>query len=366
MSGHQAGFIVRGAALAGLVCATSLASSTALAQSCDRNCLSGLMTQYIDALVAHDSSRLTLADEVKYTEDSRPAQLGEGIWQSVTANGGFRQDYIDTRKQVVAAHVLLREGDTQALYSVLLHVTDRKIAGIETLVQRVVPGGRFQPTELGAPIRGMNDPVPALMKNTREEMIRIALTYPEGLRVGNFTDGGTPFAAEAYRVENGVITADQTDPRRRMYEQNIIVHPGIIPSVAAVDEEKLRAHRGFLWCRQCARNVRGLQGLGRRDPLGQRVLQGPADIDGAVLAERRSRAAVTRTERSHQSLSASSKTMREVTPGTSTALPSTMRGRYLYFRAASIAALSNSGALDSTTCTSLVLPVSVTVNETTT
>ena len=31
----------------------------------------------------------------------------------------------------------------------------------------------------------------------------IALTYPEGLRIGNFTDGGTPFADEAYRVENG-------------------------------------------------------------------------------------------------------------------------------------------------------------------
>ena len=104
-------------------------------------------------------------------------------------------------------------------------------------VQRVGAGGRFQPTELGKPVRGMNDPVPAGMRNSREEMIRIALTYPEGLRVGNFTDGGTPFAEGAYRVENGVITADQTDPRRRMYEQNIIVHPGIISSVAAVDEE---------------------------------------------------------------------------------------------------------------------------------
>jgi hypothetical protein len=83
----------------------------------------------------------------------------------------------------------------------------------------------------------MNDPVPHDARNTREELISIALTYPEGLRVGNFTDGGTPFAAEAYRVENGVVTADQRDPRRRMYEQNIIVHPGIIPSVAAVDEE---------------------------------------------------------------------------------------------------------------------------------
>ena len=224
-------------ALSGIVSVLSLSPATVLAQQCDRACLTGMMTQFINALVAHDSSKLPLAANVRYTEDSRNAQLGQGLWQSVTAAGGFRQDYIDTRKQVAAAHVHLREGETQVLYSVLLHVAGMKIAGIETLVQRVGAGGKFQPTELGKPIRGMNTPVPAGQKNSREEMIRIALTYPEGLRVGNFTDGGTPFADEAYRVENGVITADQTDPRRRMYEQNIIVHPCIIPSVAAVDEE---------------------------------------------------------------------------------------------------------------------------------
>jgi len=123
------------------------------------------------------------------------------------------------------------------LYSVLLHVAGRQIAGIETLVQRVGPDSRFQPTELDKPLRGMNDPIPAGMRNSREEMVRIALSYTEGLRVGNFTDAGTPFSDDCYRVENGVITADQLDPRRRMYEQNVIVHPGIIASVAAVDEE---------------------------------------------------------------------------------------------------------------------------------
>src|SRR5690606_23333158 len=210
---------------------------SAAAQECDRECLAGLMTQFIDALVAHDHSRLPLAENVRYTEDSRRAELGQGVWQSVTANGGFRQDYVDTRKQVIGSHVLLHEDAVQWLYSALLHVEGTEIAGIETLVQRVGPEGRFQPTELGAPIRGMNAPLPAGMRNSREEMVRIALTYPEGLRVGNFTDAGTPFSDDAYRVENGVITADQTDPRRRMYEQNIIVHPGIIPSVAVVDEE---------------------------------------------------------------------------------------------------------------------------------
>ena len=221
----------------GTLLVLSLLPPAVYAQQCDRACLTGMLTQFVNALVAHDSSKLPLADNVRYTEDSRNARLGEGIWKSVTAAGGFRQDYIDTRKQVAASHVLLREGETQVLYSVLLHVSGMKIAGIETLVQRVSATGKFQPTELGKPIRGMNTPVPAGQRNSREEMIRIALTYPEGLRIGNFTDGGTPFAVDAYRVENGVITADQTDPRRRMYEQNIIVHPGIIPSVAAVDEE---------------------------------------------------------------------------------------------------------------------------------
>jgi hypothetical protein len=237
MAKHRCGFAATLVALAGILGGLSLSPPLVRAQTCDRACLTGMMTQFIDALVAHDPSKLPLADGARYTEDSRNARLGEGIWKSVTANGGFRQDYIDTRKQVAAAHVLLRENDAQVLYSVLLHVANMKIAGIETLVQRISPGGKFQPTELGKPIRAMNDKVPAGQRNSRDEMIRIALTYPEGLRVGNFTDGGTPFADDAYRVENGVITADQKDPRRRMYEQNIIVHPGIIASVAAVDEE---------------------------------------------------------------------------------------------------------------------------------
>ncbi len=237
MFGHRYELGAPSIALSGLVFVLSASSSPVLAQECGRACLTGMMTQFIDALVAHDPSTLPLADNVRYTEDSRYAKIGEGIWQTVTASGGFRQDYIDTRKHVAASHVLLKESETQTLYSVLLYIADMKITGVETLVQRVGPNGRFQPTELGAPIRGMNDPVPAGKKNSREQMIGIALAYPEGLRVGNFTDGGTRFADEAYRVENGVITADQTDARRRMYEQNIIVHPGIIPSVAAVDEE---------------------------------------------------------------------------------------------------------------------------------
>lgn len=225
--------------LSGVLALFGLAAMPAWAQDCDRACMSGLITQYVDALVAHDPSRLPLADKVKFTEDSQALMLGEGLWQTVTGKQDFRQDYLDLEKQVAASHVALWEGENQILLSVLLHLQDSEIAGIETLVQRVTPESRFQPRELGAPIRGMNDAIAAGQKMSREAMVATALTYTEGLRIGSFIDGGTPFADEAYRVENGVILGGEGCGRDDcgLYAQNIIVHPGIIASVAAVDEE---------------------------------------------------------------------------------------------------------------------------------
>jgi hypothetical protein len=224
----------RAGLLAALLSLAFGTSSTAVAaENCDRTCLAGLITTYVDAMIAHDTSKLPLAENPKVTENSKAIKLGEGLWKTATANGGFRQDYLDLKKQVAASHLVILEGQNQALYTVLLHVKDRKIAGIEALVQRITAESRFKPTELGKPIKGMNDPVPAGKRQSREAMIKIALTYTEGLRVGSFTDGGTPFAPDTYRVENGVITASGNG----MYAQNIIVHPGIIASVAAVDEE---------------------------------------------------------------------------------------------------------------------------------
>jgi hypothetical protein len=215
------------------------ATSSAAQAQCDRACLGNMITQYVDALVAHDPSKLPLAADVRFTEDSKVMQLGEGLWKETLTPGTFRQDYLDTERRVAASHVQLLAGKDQILLSVLLHVQDEKIAGIETLIQRITPDSRFQPTELGAPIRGMNDPVPAGKKQSRASMIETALTYTEGLRIGNFTDAGTPFAAEAYRVENGVITAGKgcKRPGCGMYEQTIMLHPTVTASVAAVDEE---------------------------------------------------------------------------------------------------------------------------------
>ncbi len=97
---------------------------TVQAQECDRECLKGMITQYIDALVGHDPSRLPLADNVRFTENSKVMKPGEGLWQTVTSKDSFRHDYLDTKKQVAATHIVVREGKNQALCSVLLYVKE--------------------------------------------------------------------------------------------------------------------------------------------------------------------------------------------------------------------------------------------------
>jgi hypothetical protein len=230
--------LVRFAAAIALA-ASALAGTQAQAAECDRACLSGLLTRYLDALVRHDPSSLPTTGTVRFTEDSRELKLGEGLWKSVSGKGTFRHDYLDPQSHLAAAHVELFEQAIPVLYSVVLHVEGDRIAGIESLVQRVTPDSRFQPTELGAPIRGLNDPVPAGQRQSRAAMISTALRYTEGLRIGSFTDAETQFAPETYRVENGVITAGRGCRLADcgMYSGRIMLHPGIVPSVALVDEE---------------------------------------------------------------------------------------------------------------------------------
>ncbi len=208
---------------------------------CDRACLTGLLDQYIDAIVAQDPSTLPVTADVRFTEDSKDLKLGAGLWQTKLTKGGFRQDYIDTTKQIAATHVQLLGEEEQILYSVVLHTADGKIDGIETLVDRVTPESRFQPTMLGEPLVGMNDPVPAGEKESRADAIQTALKYPEGLRIGSFVEAMTPFAEDAYRIENGSFMAGQRNcPREEcpdILTQKIITHPDVQASVAAVDEE---------------------------------------------------------------------------------------------------------------------------------
>lgn len=226
-----------------LASALALLAPFAFAQDCDRACLKGTIDQYLDALVKHDPSLLPLAPSARYTEDHKDAVLGAGTWQSIEKLGDFRQDLLDPQSSNAGVHVLAYENGMPVLIAARLKVEGGQVTEIEsTVVRNREEGMIFNTDAIKAASAAMNLTPTAAQRNTREEMIELALRYPEGLRVGSFVTSNAQFSASAYRFENGQLMAGPgctfLQGCDKIREQRLPTLAGIKAQVAAVDEEQ--------------------------------------------------------------------------------------------------------------------------------
>jgi len=186
----------------------SLASTVSAADTCDRQCLRGFVTTYLNALMAHDPSTLPVAANVKFTEDNVQKKLGEGLWKTASKLRAFRQDVLDVKQNTAASLVVLEEGSTPVLFTLRLKIADQKISEIETMVVRTQAEGMiFQIDAIQTPSKAMNLELTPAQRNSREEAINVATRYPGGLKIGSFVTADTQFAPDAYRFENGRLMA---------------------------------------------------------------------------------------------------------------------------------------------------------------
>jgi hypothetical protein len=180
------------------------------ATPCDRECLRSKVTQVLYALVKHDIKGLPVASNVRVTEDAVEKPLDRvGLVTSVTALRGFRQDFIDERAGVVGAHVMVEESGAPVMLVVRLKVVANQLTEIELVPTRSRTEGLiFNIDGLKAASEMMNYAPRPEQLPTREEALRIAMKYPEGLTLAKtFADVNLPYAPKAYRFENGQIMA---------------------------------------------------------------------------------------------------------------------------------------------------------------
>jgi hypothetical protein len=178
--------------------------------TCDRECLRGKVTQLLYALVKHDVGGLAVADTLRVTEDAVEKPLAKvGLVSTVTRLRGFRQDIIDERAGVAGAHVVVEETGAPVLLVVRVKVVADKLTEIELVATRSRAEGLiFNIDGLSAPSAVMNyAPGPAQL-STRDDAIKAAMHYPEGLNTAKtFAAVNAPFAPNAYRFENGQVMA---------------------------------------------------------------------------------------------------------------------------------------------------------------
>jgi hypothetical protein len=174
-------------------------------EPCDDACLRGFVDGYLDALAAHDPSKLPTTATVKFTENTRPLKLGDGLWGTITKVGGYRHYFTDPSTGEVGFFGNLEEQGTPALFVLRLKVVQKKINEVETVVVRKQDMGAFLNTDRTLkPI--WQEEAPADQRLPRAKLVSISNSYFDALEM---SDGDVaPFDDDCVRVENGVQTVN--------------------------------------------------------------------------------------------------------------------------------------------------------------
>jgi hypothetical protein len=192
-----------------LALALSAASVRAMAApGCDRECLTGIMSSYVAAMLAHDASHLPVTPDVKYTENLVPLRFGhEGLWATVDGRRDFNIYAVDPARGDIAWIGILRENGKAVMTAVRLKIDSQRIVEAEVVVGRsaltaaeTVPGPRPD-FALG---------VPPDERSPREELIRIADSNWDAMEQGN--GDLAPYAKDCERYDNGRQTTSAPSP----------------------------------------------------------------------------------------------------------------------------------------------------------
>jgi hypothetical protein len=190
-----------------LVAAMTLLASAAhakthAASACDRVCLDGLADRYLDAMVAKTPAALPWAATVRFSENSVPMAIGDGLWGSSTAHSATALRAADPASGRVAWMGVVEEHGQPAFLALRLKVMGGKIAEVESVVRR--KGG---PPQYSDPAQYAHDPAFAEASADKP-----ALAALKALANGYFDAlenkaGARPrLAADCERLDNGVAT----------------------------------------------------------------------------------------------------------------------------------------------------------------
>ncbi len=106
------------------------------ATGCDRACLDGMLTSYLDAVIAHDPSRAPLVTGFRQTENAINVAPGQGVWQTVTALGEVQRRYFDPVTEQAGYYGTVMEGDATAIVTVRLRVENKELTEAEWYIAR--------------------------------------------------------------------------------------------------------------------------------------------------------------------------------------------------------------------------------------
>jgi hypothetical protein len=187
-------------AIRGHATATSAKQAASVEQSCDYSCLTGVMDRYLKALAAHDPAQIPVAEHVRFTENTISLKLGDALWGTISGMGTYKLYFADPHEGQVGFEGTIRENGTPAILLARLKVSGGKIIEIETLVHRNADDAKAL-EKFGQPNPVWREPLMASQKAPREQMVKIANSYFDGIL--HSSGDMVPFDPQCNRILDG-------------------------------------------------------------------------------------------------------------------------------------------------------------------
>ncbi len=192
-----------------LICAGLICSRAAAQSTCDRACLTGILDQYLNAMVANDSSQAPVAANIKYTENAARLPLTEGLWFTAAGLTDYKFVLADPQGSaaafvgVVTEHMPPGQPPRDTILALRIKVVNRKITEAEAVVVRNVNERNM--ANLHTPRPALLETLTAAQRRPRADLVRISNLYFDAIEQSSGTVA--PFDDNCNRLENGMRTA---------------------------------------------------------------------------------------------------------------------------------------------------------------
>jgi hypothetical protein len=167
--------------------------------ACDRTCLEGWVDRYLDAMAAHDPSKLAFSNDFKFTENGQRLLLPDGLWNTMSGKGTYRLLVPDVEAQSVAFLGSIQEMGTGAAIGLRLKIRNNQITEAEQFIQRS-PNAASGFERIGYT---WTEPIPPAERLSREQLIATADKYFTGMASNDGKGDYSFFADDCHRIESG-------------------------------------------------------------------------------------------------------------------------------------------------------------------
>ena len=232
-----------------LICA-----SVAMAQNtCDRACLTGILDQYLNAMVANDSKKAPVASNIKYTENAAQLPLSEGLWFTAAGLTDYKVVLADPQGSaaafvgIVTEHMPPGQPPRNTILALRIKVANRQVTEAEAVVVRNVNERNM--ANLKTPRPALIETLTPAQRRPRADLIRISNLYFDAIEQSS--GKVAPFDDNCNRLENGMRTAGPPLPGAAPASGNTLrcadgMNSGVFQVITAikprrvlvVDEEK--------------------------------------------------------------------------------------------------------------------------------